>query len=151
MDRATQDARQVGGRVRGRLDTPSGLGGPPRANKRQQTTPDESLYCLYARFQEPREFATDLAPCYLLGVSNRRVRVLVLSRSGRYIHTWQPRQRLGPFSLAKVTQDNIAYGFLQAYLGKPDRKPTTVYSLTLAEKFRDMLGEDIQHRALQEI
>lgn len=101
----------------------------------------EPVYALYARFRDEQDFATDMAPVYLLAVSGSRVRLLVQSRNGRYIHTWQPRRRLGDFSLVKVTPDQTIYGFLAVYLGARNRRPTTAYSEQLAAKFAQQLGE----------
>lgn len=155
MPRNAQNARRGQGRQRKHQSATLELERLSRANQaRFDAAPKEPLYALYARFREEREFATEMAPAYLLGVSPKsgggpRVRLLVQSRNGRYIDTWQPRKRLGNFRLVRVTPDQMAYSFLSVYLGAKDRVPTEVYSRELVTRFCDLLGETFEQDPLR--
>lgn len=115
-----QDARYGQAREGVALDTPLGVTPISRANTAEQTTPEgQPIYVLRSRFIESKTFATTAAPAYLLGLTindgRLRCRLLVLSKSGRYIDIWQPRYKLMDFELVKVTWDMPGYTALQKY------------------------------------
>ena len=145
MERSTMPAR---GRVARRqpTDTPKPLPPISRANQGPQKLARTPMYVLYTRLTKDRDFATKEAQAYITGVDlvsggGPRLHVLIYSRSGRYVHTWQHRRRFGPILIACIDGSFPAYGLLREYLRRGSTLATTDATVRLAVKFLEMLGE----------
>jgi len=128
--------------------TPRRLHPISRAKKRSQTTPTgHTLYVLEGRFLVDEEFASTETPVYLTAVSlntkggGPRCRILVKGRSGRYVHTWQARKKIGPLTLSRIEPGHDAHDSLRAYLGSPQIPCDARTSVRLAIAFIGLLGE----------
>lgn len=147
MDERSRKPARRGVGARRSPDTPTPLHSILRLNQGPQTTTDERpIWVLATRFLAETGFATTATPVFVTGVSlnsggGPRLHVLISSKLGRYIHTWQSRKKLGDFRVTRIPPDDVAFSYLRAYLGKSDKLCDATHSIRLILRFVEMLGE----------